>query len=123
MSAAAPSHFKSCSNAIPNEVDRMPIFILSEHRGAIGIVTLNRPEVFNAWHREMREELMSAISRFEADAAVRAIVLTGTGEAFSAGQDLNEAMAFDPERAADWIGEWERLYDLIRSLSKPIVAA
>ena len=101
----------------------MPGFILSERRGAVGVITLNRPEVLNAWHREMREELMSTISRFEADGAIRAIVLTGTGEAFSAGQDLHEAMAFDPERAADWIVEWERLYDLIRSLSKPIIAA
>jgi enoyl-CoA hydratase/carnithine racemase len=114
---------KPSSNAIPNEVDRMPGFILSERRGAVGIITLNRPEVLNAWHREMRQDLMKAIAGFEADAAVRALVLTGTGGAFSAGQDLSETLDFDPDRAAEWIEEWEQLYDLIRSLSKPLVAA
>jgi enoyl-CoA hydratase/carnithine racemase len=101
----------------------MPGFILTERRGAVGIITLNRPEVLNAWHREMRQDLMKAIAGFEADAAVRAIVLTGTGDAFSAGQDLSETLDFDPDRAAEWIEEWEQLYDLIRSLSKPLVAA
>ena len=102
----------------------MAQFIRTEQRGAVAIITLDRPEVFNAWHRPMREELMTALGRLEADAACRAIVLTGAGEAaFSAGQDLAEAMKFDPDRAEEWIGEWEALYDLIRSLSKPLIAA
>ena len=102
----------------------MASFILTERRDAVAIVTLNRTEVYNAWHRPMRQELMQALSRLEADPGVRAIVLTGAGEAaFSAGQDLAEAMEFDPDRAEEWIGEWEALYDLIRSLSKPLVAA
>ena len=102
----------------------MPSFILTERRDAVAIVTLNRTEVYNAWHRPMRQELMRTLSRLEADPGVRAIVLTGAGEAaFSAGQDLAEAMEFDPDRAEEWIGEWEALYDLIRSLSKPLVAA
>jgi enoyl-CoA hydratase/carnithine racemase len=101
----------------------MPSFILTELRGPVGIITLNRPDVLNAWHRPMREELKRALEAFEADAAVRAIILTGAGEAFSAGQDLHETMDFDPDRAVEWIGEWEALYDLIRSLSKPLIAA
>lgn len=101
----------------------MPSFILTEQRGPVGIITLNRPDVLNAWHRPMREELKRALEAFEAEAGVRAIVLTGAGEAFSAGQDLHETMDFDPDRAVEWIGEWEALYDLIRSLSKPLIAA
>jgi enoyl-CoA hydratase len=101
----------------------MPQYILTERRGPVAIVTLNRREVLNAWHRPMREELVEAIAGFEADKSVRAIVLTGAGEAFSAGQDLSETMEFEPERAVEWIGEWEALYDLIRSLSKPLIAA
>lgn len=102
----------------------MPAYILTERQGAVGIITLNRPETLNAWHRPMREELMEAIGRLEADREVGAIVLTGAGDlAFSAGQDLGETIDFDPDRAEEWIREWEHLYDLIRSLSKPLIAA
>lgn len=102
----------------------MPAYILIDRKGAVGIITLNRPETFNAWHRPMRDELVEAIAQFEADSSIGAIVLTGAGEhAFSAGQDLSETMKFDPDRAEEWIHEWDHLYDLIRSLSKPMIAA
>jgi enoyl-CoA hydratase/carnithine racemase len=102
----------------------MAQFIISEVRGKVGVITLNRPEVLNAWHAAMRAELVEAFEAMEADEAVRAVILTGAGDrAFGAGQDLNETKTFDPDRAELWIGEWERLYDRIRSLSKPVVAA
>src|SRR5579884_971128 len=102
---------------------KMPEFVLTECRGKVAVVTLSRQHALNAWHRPMREELMAELRRFEADPAVGAIVLTGAGEAFSAGQDLAESMEFDPDRAVEWIQEWETLYDLMRSLSKPFIAA
>ena len=72
----------------------------------------------------MREELSATLAAMEEDAEVRAIILTGAGDrAFGAGQDLNETKTFDPDRAEQWMGEWEHLYDRIRSLSKPIIAA
>ncbi|SCX91019.1 enoyl-CoA hydratase/isomerase family protein [Microvirga guangxiensis] len=102
----------------------MAEFILSEKRGAVGIITLNRPQVLNAWNTAMREELTATLATMEEDSEVRAIILTGAGDrAFGAGQDLNETKTFDPDRAEQWMGEWERLYDRIRSLSKPIIAA
>ena len=101
----------------------MSDFILTERRGKVALITLNRPKLLNAWHQPMREQLMTAIRQAEADPQIGAIVLTGAGDAFSAGQDLAETMAFDPERAVEWIREWEALYDLVRSLSKPIIAA
>jgi enoyl-CoA hydratase len=102
----------------------MKDFILSEVRGPVGILTLNRPDKLNAWNAPMRSRLIEALEELEANEAVRAIVLTGAGErAFGAGQDLNETKTFDPDQAELWMGEWERLYDLIRSLSKPIIAA
>jgi enoyl-CoA hydratase/carnithine racemase len=98
--------------------------ILSDRKGAVGVITLNRPQVLNAWNAPMRDELVLALDRMEAEVAVRAIILTGAGDrAFGAGQDLNETKTFDADRAEEWIGEWERLYDRIRSLSKPVVAA
>ena len=102
----------------------MPAYIQTDRQGAVAVITLNRPETLNAWHRPMREELMEVLRRLEADGTIRGMVLTGAGElAFSAGQDLAEAMAFDPDRAEEWIREWEDLYGLIRSLSKPLIAA
>jgi enoyl-CoA hydratase/carnithine racemase len=102
----------------------MPDFILRETRGAVLLLTLNRPEVLNAWHAPMRDALVRALDAAEAEEAVRAVILTGAGDrAFGAGQDLNETKGFDAERVPFWIGEWERLYDRIRSLSKPLVVA
>jgi enoyl-CoA hydratase/carnithine racemase len=102
----------------------MADFILRDTRGAVAILTLNRPEVLNAWHAPMREMLVAALDSAENEDAIGAIILTGAGErAFGAGQDLNETKTFDPDRAELWIGEWERLYDRIRSLSKPLVMA
>ncbi|WP_291296828.1 enoyl-CoA hydratase/isomerase family protein [Elioraea sp.] len=102
----------------------MATFILTETRGAVAIITLNRPEVLNAWHSAMRDMLVAALDAAEGNEAVRVIILTGAGDrAFGAGQDLNETKTFDPDRAELWIGEWERLYDRIRSLSKPLIMA
>ncbi|WP_312364705.1 enoyl-CoA hydratase/isomerase family protein [Ensifer sp.] len=102
----------------------MDRFILTERRGEVGIITLNRPEILNAWHSAMRQQLVAAFKAFEEDEAVRAIILTGAGDrAFSAGQDLNETRTFDGARGQEWVGEWERLYDAMRSLSKPLIAA
>lgn len=102
----------------------MANFILTEQHGACCLITLNRPEVLNAWHTQMRSDLIAALEAAERDTSVGAIILTGAGErAFGAGQDLNETKSFDPDRAELWIGEWERLYDLIRSLTKPLIMA
>jgi 2-(1,2-epoxy-1,2-dihydrophenyl)acetyl-CoA isomerase len=56
----------------------------------VALITLNRPAVMNAFNRQMRAELLAAVRRAVADEAVRAVVLTGEGRAFSAGADLAE---------------------------------
>lgn len=102
----------------------MDSFILTQDHGAVRVITLNRPDMLNAWHRPMRDELVAALEAAGAASEVGAIVLTGAGDrAFGAGQDLSETQAFDAERAVDWMGEWERLYGAIRNLDKPIIAA
>lgn len=98
--------------------------IKAERIGAIGVITLNRPERLNAWHSAMRGEILAALGAFAKDPAVGAIVMTGAGErAFSAGQDLEEAHDFDADRAEVWLREWETFYDTLRSLPKPLVMA
>jgi enoyl-CoA hydratase/carnithine racemase len=102
----------------------MEDFVLTKKQGAVAILTLNRPQVLNAWHAPMRSMLVDRLDAAEADPDVRAIVMTGAGDrAFGAGQDLNETKKFDPDRAEEWMHEWERLYDRLRSLSKPLIMA
>src|SRR5205814_1329826 len=64
--------------------------ILIERRGAVGIVTFNRPQALNALNAALISELNSALDDFEADAAIGAIVLTGSEKAFAAGADVKE---------------------------------
>ena len=98
--------------------------VLLERRGAVGLITLNKPAKLNAWDRPMREQIVAALRRYDADEGVRAVVMTGSGErAFSAGQDFAEAHDFDAERAEAWIREWETFYGTLRRLTKPIIAA
>ena len=102
----------------------MSDFILSERRGAVAILTLNRPRILNAWHTPMRAMLVSELEAAEADGAIRAIVLTGAGDrAFGAGQDLNEAKSFDAAIADRWIEGFKDFYNTLRRFEKPYVAA
>ena len=99
-------------------------FINLRRVGAVEIITLNRPEVMNAWHMPMRNELLKALGVARKSRDVGAIVLTGTGKvAFCAGQDLDEARKFDPARAKLWVEEWRILYEAVRRLDIPVVCA
>ena len=64
--------------------------ILTETRGRVGLVTLNRPEVMNALNFTLIRELMDALEAFDNDDAVGAIVVTGNQKAFAAGADIKE---------------------------------
>ena len=90
----------------------------------VATITFNRPEVMNAWHETMRNEVLDGLSRVRQDDGIKALVFTGAGErAFSAGQDINESNDFDEDRAERWINEFRALYSSVRSLEKPVVAA
>ena len=61
-----------------------------EKRGAVALVTLNRPQALNSFTRQMHHDLWKALDQAEADAEIRAVVLTGDGRGFCAGADLSE---------------------------------
>ncbi len=88
---------------------------------AIGLVQLYRPEVLNALNQEMFEELLTALEAFDADGAIRCMILTGSGRAFSAGADIKQmaAMTAVDQMASPAPARWERM----RRLKKPVVAA
>jgi 2-(1,2-epoxy-1,2-dihydrophenyl)acetyl-CoA isomerase len=64
--------------------------VLYEVRGAVALVTLNRPQSLNSFTRAMHQELWAAFDRIEADKSIRALVITGAGRGFCAGADLAE---------------------------------
>ena len=97
--------------------------IVFEKTGRIAVITLNRPRVLNALSAALKGELMTAFARIAADGEIRAVVLTGAGKAFSAGQDLNEAKDLDGAGAEEWVQEYARLYEAMRALEVPVVAA
>ncbi|AQW46640.1 enoyl-CoA hydratase/isomerase family protein [Streptomyces violaceusniger] len=89
-------------------------------------VTLDRPDKLNAWTAAMRSHLVAALEAAGTDDRCRAIVLTGAGRAFCAGQDLAETAAIDPDdhaAAEEWIDDFGRLFRAVRGLDKPVVAA
>ena len=65
--------------------------IKTEVEGAVGIITLNRPDSLNAFNTQMRADFIAAAAEMEANDAVRAVVLTGAGRGFWAGADLKES--------------------------------
>jgi enoyl-CoA hydratase len=96
--------------------------VLVERRGAVGIVTLNRPAALNAVNAALVAELAAVLDDFEADPAIGAIVLTGNEKAFAAGADVKEMLGktYPETYLDDFITrDWERV-GLCR---KPVVAA
>ena len=64
--------------------------VLYEARGAVALVTLNRPQALNSFTRQMHHDLWAALDMAEADSKIRALVVTGAGRGFCAGADLSE---------------------------------
>jgi len=96
--------------------------ILVETRGRVGLVTLNRPKQLNALNDALMNELGAALTAFDADDGIGAIVITGNAKAFAAGADIG-AMAtwsyMDVYRSDYITRNWETL----RSIRKPVIAA
>ena len=98
--------------------------ILYTQEGGIATITLNRPSIFNSFNHEMIKALQHHLDVAAQDASVRAVVLTATGKAFCAGQDLGEVL---DEKEIDFnkiVNEnYNPLVLKIRNMDKPVVAA
>ena len=101
--------------------------ILLELAEGVATITLSRPDKLNAFNEAMHAELADALDRVEANAAVRALLLTGAGRAFSAGQDLGDRVMGEGDATPDLGDTLDRLYNpLIRRLhrlERPVIAA
>ncbi|MFL5334167.1 MAG: enoyl-CoA hydratase/isomerase family protein [Geminicoccaceae bacterium] len=93
--------------------------------GAVARVTLNRPQLHNAFDEALIRDLAEAFTGLGEDAAVRAVVLTGTGKSFSAGADLNwmqRAAAYDEERNREDARALEFMLRTLDECPKPVIA-
>lgn len=99
--------------------------IQTEIIGKTAFLTLNRPEVFNSFNREMALKLQEELDSCEKNKDVRAIVITGNGKAFCAGQDLKEVTSPELNPGFKKILEehYNPIISRIRKIEKPIVAA
>lgn len=101
--------------------------VLVERRESVRVLTLNQPERLNAFTARMHAELRAALDEAGADETVKVVVLTGTGRAFSSGQDLTEDLPRDAEGGIDLAPALARDYNplilQLTSFPKPVIAA
>lgn len=97
--------------------------IIFEVRGSIAFITLNRPDKFNSFNREMALQLQDALDECKKE-EVRCVYLTGSGKAFSAGQDISELVGENRIEIKQILSEhYNPIVSRIRKLEKPVVAA
>ena len=98
--------------------------LLTEDRGAVRVLTMNRPEKRNALNSELTQGLLDALRKADVDDAVGAIVLTGAGQGFCAGADLSEFKDLQAGVAAENRAELTmQLHLAFSRISKPVVSA
>ena len=96
--------------------------ILTEHRSGVMQITLNRPEVYNSFNRTMALQMQASLNEAAANESVRAVVITGSGKAFCAGQDLSEVTGPNPATFDKILLEhYNPIIMRIRNIAKPIV--
>ena len=100
--------------------------ILFDVGQGVATITLNRPDVLNSFRRSMAAGLIGALERVRDDDSLRAVVLTGAGRGFCAGQDLAEAMPKEgqmPDLGDIVRDSYNPVIKAIRSLEKPVICA
>jgi 2-(1,2-epoxy-1,2-dihydrophenyl)acetyl-CoA isomerase len=103
------------------------LHIVVDRREGVLLLTLNRPEVLNSFNARMAEDVQRALGQAADDAAVRAVLITGTGRAFCSGQDLSEVLPRegrpDPDLGDIVRRQYNPIIHAIRTLEKPVVCA
>src|SRR5262245_13555540 len=104
----------------------VPEHLLVSTADGVRTLTLNRPDVLNSFNRRMAAELVDELQGIGGDPSIRAVVLTGSGRGFCAGQDLAEAMPKGDQMPdlGDFVHTtWNPVVRAIRTLEKPVVCA
>lgn len=94
-----------------------------ERRGAVALLTLDRPEALNALDRATLEALGTRVRELEGDTSVRSLVVTGEGRAFAAGADIAEMRGLTPTQAEDFSRLGHETFAALEALPVPTIAA
>ncbi|WP_091836694.1 enoyl-CoA hydratase-related protein [Marininema halotolerans] len=102
--------------------------VLLTKEDGVGVITLNRPHLFNAFNTQLNVDLLKAFKDVAKDPEVRAVVLTGAGKAFCSGQDLSDPAAIQVQGDSPSLGDSVRkrynpLILAMTEMEKPIIAA
>jgi enoyl-CoA hydratase/carnithine racemase len=96
---------------------------LSERRGAVALITFNRPDRLNAWNPALEAEYFRLLGEAEDDTDIRAIVVTGAGRGFCAGADMEDLSRIGGEDAAPAVSSSPASRDVPYRVRKPMIAA
>jgi enoyl-CoA hydratase len=97
--------------------------LIVEQQGGIAVLTFNRPKALNALNRKTLEELIDATGALDADDAVKAVIVTGSGKAFVAGADVREMKDMNEAQALGLAELGHRAMDSLQRMKKPVLAA
>jgi len=97
--------------------------ITIESKDGIGILTLNRPDVFNAISQELIEEIRDVLAVIDKRADIKVLIITGAGKGFQAGADIKELSAMTPMDILRWNEGLVRVNAAIEKLRQPVIAA
>jgi len=97
--------------------------VRSERRGAVALLTLDRPDALNALNRALLERLEALLAELREDPSVRAVVVTGEGRAFAAGADIAEMQDFTPAEGEAFSRLGHRVFGALEELAVPTIAA
>src|SRR5438045_9719015 len=101
--------------------------LLISQDGGVLTITMNRPEVLNAFNDTMIRELGDVVEAAAQDETIRCVVITGAGRAFGAGQDLRSFAAIhaggEPVKVSEHLVNYHRIVRSIRTIPKPVLAS
>lgn len=101
-------------------------FVKLEKEGPVSVMTLNRPDSLNAWNLQMRQEMRDAVAAMVEDDELRAIIITGAGRAFAAGEDvrgMGDLSAVGPKGFRRRVRMVHNVFDELEQIEVPVIAA
>ena len=97
--------------------------IILEKTAGVSVITMNRPERKNALNASLRRELFQTLQQIESDKNIRAVVITGTGDAFVAGADIQAMKQYSVNDAVESSKEGSRIFSYLEAMKIPVIAA